>query len=706
MYLHTSLKSLGFLALPSSLRIVIAQTNETLVPFAFKPLPLGSIKPNGWLKDQLTLSANGLAGHQHDFYDFVAHSTWLGGTSEYSSLREGFPYWFNGLVPLAYTLEDERLLEQVHSAADYVLEHQQEDGWLGPETGSERNFWGRMPVLLGLKGLAEAEKGGEWEERVVDSLWKFMEVTNTMLRDNFTGYHYHEGDAVGQGDEQWGRVRVQDMLITLQWLYEEHSASHNASQVMENMQLLIEGSLDWADWYNPKVYIKEDLNTLPVSETEPLFAYEHGVNVGQGLKALAVFRRVTHNDSLVQTSKDAVDWTFKYHAAASGAILADERLAGLAPYYGSETCTLVETMYSLSYLYQALGDASYADRCEKTAFNALPVQLTPDWWARQYVSQPNQPYAQHLDETPFWNVNQWGQSYGLEVDYPCCTVNHPQGYPKFAAAMYVQVEDNGIAHALLGPGSATVGDTMIDCETEYPFSDTLIYTITTKSVFDFHVRVPSWADTSKTTISMGSSSTAVNPDPQTGLHKISIPFGTWEVIYTLSTPSIIQEPRANDTVAIHYGALVFALAIPSTNSSSRPKQYGSNDPLPEGYAPTQALDYSYTNTSAWNYAIDPSTLIVHRSNDTTSLANPIFAPGAAPLWMSGKACEIEWGMYKGVPDAPPTGEARKCVGDVVDVRLEPLGGAKVHMVDLPVLILSEGGSTDGEKGDGGTGAAI
>ena len=134
------------------------------------------------------------------------------------------------------------------------------------------------------------------------------------------------------------------MLITLQWLYEEHSSNRNASQVMENMQLLIQGSLNWEDWYNPKIYIKEDLNTLPVSDTEPLFPYEHGVNVGQGLKALAVFRRVTHNDSLVQTSKDAVDWTFKYHAGASGAILGDERLAGLAPYYGSETCTLVETL--------------------------------------------------------------------------------------------------------------------------------------------------------------------------------------------------------------------------------------------------------------------------------------------------------------------------------------------------------------------------
>lgn len=106
-----------------------------------------------------------------------------------------------------------------------------------------------------------------------------------------------------------------------------------------------------------------------------------------------------------------MEWTFKYHGAASGTVLADEREDGINPYYGSETCTAVEVMFSQSYLYSAFGDILYADGSELAAYNALPGALTGDWWAHVYMSQPNQPYSKNLSETPFYDVNTVGQTF-------------------------------------------------------------------------------------------------------------------------------------------------------------------------------------------------------------------------------------------------------------------------------------------------------
>lgn len=151
----------------------------------------------------------------------------------------------------------------------------------------------------------------------------------------------------------------------------------------------------------------------------------------------------------------------------------------------------------------------------------------------------------------------------------------------------------------------------------------------------------------------------------------------------MASSSIRTESRENDTVAVYKGALLYALDISSTNTSTLSKPF--NDPstyFNASYAPPESRDWEYLNTSAWNYAVDPSTLTYHSPEDVSAsyeLVNPVFAWGAAPGYMTAQACEIECPLFLGsVPGYPPTVDEKKCVSAAQEVRLVPYGSEDAY----------------------------
>ena len=125
-----------------------------LPPSVYITPPLGAIKPRGWLLKQLRIQADGLSGHIDEFWpDLGPNSGWLGGTGE---AWERGPYYLDGFVPLAYLLDDPKLIAKSQKWIEWVLTHQSEDSWLGPP--QNKDWWPLGPMLKALTQYQEATR--------------------------------------------------------------------------------------------------------------------------------------------------------------------------------------------------------------------------------------------------------------------------------------------------------------------------------------------------------------------------------------------------------------------------------------------------------------------------------------------------------------------------------------------------------------------
>ena len=168
-----------------------------LAPNAFYTLPLGSIRPTGWLLAQMQTQASGLSGHLDEIWpDVGPNSGWLGGTGE--SWERG-PYFVDGLVPLAYQLDDERLKAKAQKFIEWTITHQVPDGMIGP--ASNDDWWPRMVMLKALIQYQEATS----DPRVIPLLKRYFD------------YQLRTLDSRPLKD--WGKFRWQDNALAVIWLY-------------------------------------------------------------------------------------------------------------------------------------------------------------------------------------------------------------------------------------------------------------------------------------------------------------------------------------------------------------------------------------------------------------------------------------------------------------------------------------------------------
>jgi DUF1680 family protein len=341
---------------------------------------------------------------------------------------------------------------------------------------------------------------------------------------------------------------------------------------------------------------------------------------------------------------------------------------------------VVEAMYSLELLASVTGDPAFGDRLERIAFNALPATFAPDMWSHQYDQQVNQVQCT-INPDHMWSSNgPESNLYGLEPNFGCCTANMHQGWPKFAAHLWMRSGD-GIAAVAYAPSTArfeTGGvQVSVTLDTDYPFREMLKLTVMADKParFPLVLRVPAWAQDATVRVADGSEKSL----KAGSFHKIERKWqGTTEI--ALRFPMKVKTSRRyNEAIAIERGPLVYSLKL-----GEAWKQVNADKPhreLPHG-------DFEVRPTTPWNYG-----LLIDEAKPETSVAfeeQPVgekpFSPEGGGITAKVKGRKLpNWKLVHGwAQEIPPEPQSSK--EPVEELTLIPYGCTNIRVTEFPRVV--------------------
>lgn len=613
-------------------------------PPAFRPLPLRSLTPLGWYRDQLSIQSEGLSGHLDLFWPDIRNSKWIGGEAEG---WERMPYWLDGFIPLAVLTNDGEKLARARKYIDAILAKQQPDGWLCPtqteDAKSTYDVWALFLILKVLTVWADAT-GDDRIEGVVEAALLSLD----RHIDRHTLFN-------------WASTRWFECLIPIFWLYERRPQPWLCA-LCEKLKAQ---GFDWEGFYD----------NWPMEQPHEQGRWSqmnHVVNQAMMLKEPVLWNRVSGSRAGAGKARAMLEQLDKAHGMPTGMFTGDECLAGRSPSQGTELCAVAETLYSLQFLIGEGVDTFFSDRLERIAFNAWPAPFGPDMWTHQYDQQVNQMQAIRQKD-PIWRTNRPdANTFGLEPDFGCCTANLSQGWPKLAQSAFYQ-GDSGFLLGIYLPLRAQADwqgtSVAFELVTHYPFDDTIdLYVDAQRPVtFDLLLPIPAYASKASVTL-----------DDQAlpccaGTHLTISRIWTRHHIRLTFPMEARWLARDHEQYVLQRGPLIYSLRI-----GERWEQYNQDVPgheLPHG-------DFEVFPTTPWN-------IMLHARKDASDVEFTCHAPGSHPFSAEGAPVtahltgyEIEWPIEH---DSASAVHGHTILSEEKPVEMIPYGCTCLRMTQLPVL---------------------
>lgn len=652
------------------------QDTSGFIPPVYMPLPLGAVKPKGWLLHQLQIMRDGTTGHLDEVYGKVKNDNgWLGGKGDG---WEETPYWLDGATPLAYLLDDKELQAKVLRYINWTLDNQRPSGYFGPITKWERETGQKITA-------GNCVKGEDWWPKMImlKVLQQYYTATNNARVIPFMSKYFNyqlqtlKSCPVGKWTE-WSQSRGTENMLVAQWLY----GITKDKSLLQLCDILQTQSFTWSKWLGDRDWV---INAAAY-QNEKAWMTRHGVNVAMGIKDPAVQYQRTGDKKYMQALHTGFNDLMTLHGLPFGVFSADEDLHGNSPTQGTELCAIVESMFSLEQIVGITGDHRYMDALERMTFNALPAQTTDDYNNKQYFQIANQVHIKKGVFTfslPF--EREMNNVLGMRSGYTCCLANMHQGWTKFASHLWYGTKDKGLAALHFSPSETTakVGasgtEVTITEKTDYPFGDVINFEFSAKKevTFPFHIRIPSWCKEAVFMLNgqplrkeKGGQVVIINRNWKNGDQlKLQLPM------------EVTTSNWGGNSRAVERGPLVYALKLEEQWEKGRDEKEGDY--------------FSVYPKGEWNYGllntvVKTPSQAVHVSMVKPVTDNFVWNISNAPIELKVAVKKIpDWKIVNDVAPQPVTARDGLYMGKVEkgtkEAILIPYGCTKVRIVAFPVV---------------------
>jgi hypothetical protein len=629
----------------------------------FSELPFGAVKPRGWIKGWLDRQVQGLTGHPENLA-YPYDTCMFAGKIPPPPVKHGDVWWpyeqsgyyVDSAIRTALLVDDPAAMVQPAANVKYILNHS------GP-THLAESTWAWPNTVVGRALMAEYSATGNPAP---------AQVLMTYLLGSRNGGVYRDGYVAEQALYLYGLTGDTRLLDVAKRFYNRYFVTDERS-------------------FSNESKIRGD---APLKE--------HGVTAAEQLKLLPLMYSYTGDAKSLELAKLAYEKVLSESLMPDGGIVSSESMGPVAFNSLHETCDITDWSWGFGYMLLASGEGPWADLIERATFNALPGAITKDFKQLQYFSSPNQVLA---SSTACPRLAMTRMSYRAGHETPCCSGNVSRAMPNYVSRMWMRSED-GLAASLYGPCElhTNVNGQAISIveETDYPFRETITFTVKLEqpSTFALRLRIPQWC--AKPAVTVNGKETPSDAAAGT-FAVIQREFHDGDVIALALPMSVELEDWFGKTaVTVRRGPLVFSMKVDEKRveiqhdtDAIRRVLIGHNI---EGFPAVE-----FYPESEWRYGIEmamKNTPEKIQVKESPMSGNPFLAE-SIPVRLSVPMRQLnQWAAdWKPVLDPPPEdlkqnpknpanlpqAEELQSPGPVRMVELVPLGSTHLRITSLPVI---------------------